>query len=118
MPLGVSAQYDRANMVQQVVGVDGLTQDHRAASPLCRDGSQVRALCCHREDRNISTYARDDAKSRIRITARVTLHAADLIAIVDRQLSEGAWQFGLLYDLRAVSSATPRADVSVVADHV
>ncbi len=63
-------------------------------------------------------FLRDDTRRRIRVTARATLHAADLATIVVRQANEGAWSFGILYDLRAIQIATPRADALLVADLV
>jgi hypothetical protein len=63
-------------------------------------------------------YVRDDGRRRIRITANQPLQGDDLIAIVERQVREDAWTYGILYDLRAVSGATPKGDVRAVADHV
>ena len=63
-------------------------------------------------------FHRDDDRHRIRVTARAPLHAADLTAIVVRQANEGAWSFGMLYDLRTIQGATPRADALLVADLV
>jgi hypothetical protein len=63
-------------------------------------------------------YVRDDGRRRIRIKAHQPLQGNDLIAIVDRQVREDAWAYGMLYDLRAVSGATPKGDLREVADHV
>ena len=64
------------------------------------------------------TYVRDDALRRIHVTARESLEASDLMAIIDRQAFEGAWAYGVLYDLRAVHIVAPRRDASRVAQYV
>lgn len=48
-------------------------------------------------------YVRDDVARRIRVRVLEPLPADDLLAIVDRQIAEGAWAFGLVYDLRALT---------------
>jgi LmbE family N-acetylglucosaminyl deacetylase len=63
-------------------------------------------------------YARDDARRRIRVTAHQPLEADDLIAIVDRQVREQTWTYGVLYDLRALQVARLKGDLRKVADHV
>jgi len=63
-------------------------------------------------------YVRDDARQRIVVTAHKALRAADLIAIIDRQVAEGAWSFAILYDLSGVRGVTPHADSLIVADRV
>jgi hypothetical protein len=63
-------------------------------------------------------YERDDVRRRIRITARQPLRAADLTAIVDRQLHDNAWTYGILYDLRTIATVTSRVDADAVADYV
>jgi hypothetical protein len=63
-------------------------------------------------------YHRDDARRRIRITAREPLQGGDLTSIVDRQAREDTWTFAVLYDLRATHGATLRADAIAVAEHV
>jgi hypothetical protein len=63
-------------------------------------------------------YVRDDIGRRIRVTAHVPFQAADLVDILDRQVAEGSWTFGILYDLRRVEGATARADAEIIADLV
>jgi hypothetical protein len=64
-------------------------------------------------------YIRDDARRRIRINVRDALTGADIIALVDRQASEGTWSYGVLYDMRAVKGAPPsNVETRAVADHV
>jgi hypothetical protein len=63
-------------------------------------------------------YVRDDARRRIRVTAHQPLRAEDFIAIVDRQVREHTWAYGILYDLRAVHEATSKADARSGADHL
>ena len=63
-------------------------------------------------------YVRDDIRRRIRVTAHVPFQAADLVDILDRQVAEGSWTFGVLYDLSRVEGATARADAEIIADLV
>jgi len=49
------------------------------------------------------TYERDDARRRITVTLAGAVTLDDLLAIVDRQATEGTWTYGLLYDARRVS---------------
>ena len=46
------------------------------------------------------TYKRDDARRRISLTLREPLTEEDLIRAIDRQLAEGTWSYGLVYDTR------------------
>jgi CheY-like chemotaxis protein len=64
------------------------------------------------------TYVRDDDRRRIRVTALVALEAADVAAVVERQASEGTWQFDIVYDLRAVTGARTWIDAKEAADLV
>jgi hypothetical protein len=63
-------------------------------------------------------YTRDDARRRIRVTARETFNRDDLVAIVDRQLQDDAWSYGMLYDMRSLSDAISRADAIAFAEYV
>ena len=73
-----------------------------------------------REDRSETRYSfiRDDVRRRIRIIVREPLQPVDTHALVDRQVSELAWRYGMLYDLRAVHAETPKAEVRALADYV
>jgi hypothetical protein len=64
-------------------------------------------------------YIRDDAHRRIRIVARDPLGAEDLCEIVDRQVREGTWTYGILYDMRATTGAgMSKMETRAVAEHV
>jgi hypothetical protein len=66
------------------------------------------------------TYERDDARRRIIVTLAGAVTLEDLLGIVDRQASEGAWACGLLYDARRVAkeqAGTPE-EVRRVFHHV
>ena len=47
-------------------------------------------------------YVRDDDRRRIRVIAKKRLTAVELVEIVDRQVTEATWSFGMMYDLRAL----------------
>jgi hypothetical protein len=63
-------------------------------------------------------YERDDAKRRIRVTARRALQPDEFRAIVDRQVQEQTWAYALLYDLRRMSEAVARSDADMLAAYV
>ena len=46
------------------------------------------------------TYKRDDARRRISLTLTEPLTEDELIRAIDRQLTEGTWSYGLVYDTR------------------
>lgn len=51
---------------------------------------------------------RDDVRRRIRFTATEPVTFADVTALLDRQIAEGSWHYGLVIDLRM--AILPRAD--------
>jgi hypothetical protein len=63
-------------------------------------------------------YVADTQRRIVRVTARQLLTGADLIGIIDRQVREGRWSFGMLYDLRRTDRITSREDAETVVDHV
>ena len=64
-------------------------------------------------------YTRDDARQRLRIRLRQPPKAADFIAIVDRQISDGAWLFDIVYDVRSqLTGISSAEDVQAGANYV
>ena len=63
-------------------------------------------------------YAKDDAKRRISVEVSDPYDAADLRALVDRQIEDDAWTYGMLYDARQVSTALATDDLRAVMEHV
>ncbi len=57
------------------------------------------------------TYERDDARRRIIVTTIGDVGLDDMLAVVDRQASEGTWQYGILYDSRRVASVATQSEV-------
>src|SRR5688572_23153615 len=47
-------------------------------------------------------YERDDDRRRVVITFPRAYQAADAVAAIERHHAEGAWSYGVLYDLRAL----------------
>ena len=43
---------------------------------------------------------------------------AKAVAVIDRQLAEGAWSYGVLYDVRAGHASPSAADVHELVKHV
>ncbi len=63
------------------------------------------------------TYACDAGARIIRVVARQTLTVDDVVGIIDRQIGEERWSFGILYDLRRVEAALSKEDAARVAEH-
>jgi hypothetical protein len=56
-------------------------------------------------------YERDDEKRRIFVTSAGRVTLADTLAIIDRQATEGAWTYGVLYDVRAAQDVPTASDL-------
>jgi hypothetical protein len=63
------------------------------------------------------TYDCDAGARIIRVVARQTLTVDDVVGIIDRQVAEGRWSFGILYDLRRVDAALSKQGAARVAEH-
>jgi hypothetical protein len=63
-------------------------------------------------------YERDDERRRIVATSvgRVTLN--DTIAVIDRQAKDGAWSYGVLYDVRGAEDIPSQDEVNRLVLHV
>ena len=64
------------------------------------------------------TYERDDKLRRIVVTTIGIVGLDDMLAVVDRQASEGTWKYGILYDSRRVASVASQTDVRAGLRHV
>ena len=64
------------------------------------------------------TYERDDKLRRIVVTTIGIVGLDDMLAVVDRQASEGTWEYGILYDSRRVASVASQTDVRAGVRHV
>jgi hypothetical protein len=63
-------------------------------------------------------YKRDDARRRISLVLTEPLTDEELIRAIDRQLTEGTWSYGLLYDTRQLVSSARVAISRPAAAHV
>jgi hypothetical protein len=63
------------------------------------------------------TYTCDAEARIIRVVAQQTLTVDEAISIINRQVTEGRWRFGTLYDLRRVDAAMTKEDISRVAEY-
>jgi hypothetical protein len=59
-------------------------------------------------------YVRDHAKRRITVTTRGALTADDILAYIDQQVTEGTWEYAVLYDTGDTGSLPTPDDM----DHV
>jgi hypothetical protein len=64
------------------------------------------------------TYERDDARRRIVVTTIGNVVLQQMLAVVDRQASEGAWDYAMLYDSRRVTSVANQTEVRIGLMHV
>jgi hypothetical protein len=64
------------------------------------------------------TYERDDKLRRIVVTTIGIVGLDDMLAVVDRQATEGTWQYGILYDSRRVASVASQTDLRAGLRHV
>ena len=64
------------------------------------------------------TYERDDERRRIVVTTVGIVGLDDMLAVVDRQASEGTWHYSMMYDSRRVASVASPTDVRVGLKHV
>jgi hypothetical protein len=64
------------------------------------------------------TYERDDERRRSVVTTIGIVGIDDLLVVIDRQASEGTWQYGVLYDSRSVASVASQTDVRTGLKHV
>ena len=64
------------------------------------------------------TYERDDERRRIVVTTIDIVGLDDLLAVAQRQATDGTWQYGMLYDSRRVTSVASQTDVRAGLKHV
>ena len=64
------------------------------------------------------TYERDDARRRISVSVSGTSSIEEIIGIVSRQLADGAWTYGILYDASLDLSQPSTADVRSIVEFV
>jgi hypothetical protein len=50
-------------------------------------------------------YERDDARRRVVVTVEGPFAVADFLAAIERQRDDGAWTYGMFYDLRGMAGA-------------
>lgn len=64
------------------------------------------------------TYERDDHRRRIVVTTIGVVAIDDLLAVMDRQASEGTWHYGVMCDSRRVVNVASQSDVRAGLKHV
>jgi hypothetical protein len=63
-------------------------------------------------------YERDDQRRLITVTVTEPYSVDDILTAIDRQAAENTWEYAILYDLRAVASASTEAEMQQQADRV
>ena len=62
-------------------------------------------------------YQRDDERRRILITTEWPFDLDELKANLDRQIAEGTWSYGVIYDARGFVGDPPSHDVLTMLSH-
>jgi len=63
-------------------------------------------------------YNCDHAARRLTVVSVGAVSREETLAMIDRQVAEGAWSFGLLYDLRQGTTVPTAEDVQQTVLHV
>ena len=63
-------------------------------------------------------YERDDGRRLVVAASIGTVTLSEALAIIDRQAAEGAWSYGVLYDVRASDYVPTTQDVLALVKHV
>ena len=64
------------------------------------------------------TYERDDVRRRITLTLHERFDVDEVVATLDRQISEGTWHYTRLYDERDVPEPPTTAQIRALLGHV
>jgi hypothetical protein len=63
-------------------------------------------------------YLSDDPRRLITVTVTEPYSVDDLLGAIDRQASEGTWEYAILYDERGVTEPFVDIDLEQIAEHV
>jgi hypothetical protein len=63
-------------------------------------------------------YMKDDTRRRITVRVTEPFTVSDLIGVVENQLADGAWRYGLLVDARDKLNLPPINDLVALASRV
>jgi len=63
-------------------------------------------------------YLSDDQRRLITVTMTEPYSVDDILSAIDRQASEGHWDYAILYDERGLREASAETDLAQIAEHV
>jgi hypothetical protein len=63
-------------------------------------------------------YLSDDTRRLITVTVTEPYSVDDILSAIDRQASEGKWEYAILYDQRGLTAAFADIDLEQIAEHV
>jgi hypothetical protein len=63
-------------------------------------------------------YERDDERLLITVTVTEPYPVDDILSAIDRQASEGTWEYAILYDQRGLTRVAFETDLQQMADQV
>jgi hypothetical protein len=63
-------------------------------------------------------YDRDDVRRLITVTVTEPYALDEILSVIDRQAAEDTWEYAILYDMRAVKTATTPAQLQQLIERV
>jgi len=63
-------------------------------------------------------YLSDDPRRLITVTVTEPYSVDDILGSIDRQASEGRWDYAILYDQRGLTHGATEIDLEQIAEHV
>jgi hypothetical protein len=63
-------------------------------------------------------YLSDEARRLITVTVTEPYSVDDILCAIDRQASEGKWEYAILYDQRGLTQASADTDLEQIAERV
>src|SRR5882724_11582494 len=63
-------------------------------------------------------YARDDVRKRLTITTSGALSLPEMLSIVDRQATDGAWTYGVLYFAQEMTNYPETQEMKILVARV
>ena len=65
-----------------------------------------------------TVYQRDDERRLITVKITEPYSVEEIISVIDRQMAEDAWEYAMLYDMRATTRLSTLDETRQVAGHI
>ena len=63
-------------------------------------------------------FERNDDRRRITLTATGTVTRDEALAVIDRQVAEGVWAYGIVFDIRSADALPKPSELFEILDYV